>query len=92
MTVPASQPGGSGPALPRKDRMIAGLLAVFLGTLGIHHFYLDRPDRGLIYLVVSLAGGFVTCGLAAVVIAAISLVEGILYMMKSDEEFQRRHG
>jgi len=40
----------------RKDELIGVLLAIFLGGLGIHHFYLRRDGLGLVYLVFSWTG------------------------------------
>ena len=40
----------------RKDEVIGVLLAIFLGGLGIHHFYLRRDGLGLVYLVFSWTG------------------------------------
>ena len=40
----------------RKDEVIGVLLAVFLGGLGIHHFYLRRDGLGLLYLIFSWTG------------------------------------
>lgn len=40
----------------RKDELIGVLLAVFLGGLGIHHFYLRRDGLGIVYLVFSWTG------------------------------------
>ena len=40
----------------RKDEVIGVLLAVFLGGLGIHHFYLRRDGLGLLYLVFCWTG------------------------------------
>ena len=40
----------------RKDEVIGVLLAVFLGGLGIHHFYLRRDGLGLLYLLFSWTG------------------------------------
>ena len=67
-----------------KDKLAAGLLGIFLGSLGIHKFYLGYKKEGIIMLVVSL----VTCGIGASVMGIIGLVEGIIYLTKSDEEFQ----
>ena len=67
-----------------KDRVAAGLLGIFLGALGIHKFYLGYTKEGVIMLVVSLA----TCGIGATVMSVIGLVEGIIYLTKSDEDFQ----
>ncbi len=68
----------------QKDRVGAGLLAIFIGSLGIHKFYLGYNKEGIITLVISLA----TCGVGAAVMSVIGLIEGILYLSKSDEEFQ----
>ena len=67
-----------------KDKMAAGLLGIFLGSLGIHKFYLGYKKEAIIMLVVSLA----TCGAGATVMSIIGLIEGIMYLTKSDEEFQ----
>jgi TM2 domain-containing membrane protein YozV len=40
----------------RKDEVIGVLLAIFLGGLGIHHFYLRRNGLGFLYLVFSWTG------------------------------------
>lgn len=61
-------------------KIAAGLLAIFLGSLGIHKFYLGYSTAGIIMLVISLF----TCG---AVMAAIGLIEGIIYLTRSDEEF-----
>lgn len=65
-------------------KLAAGLLGIFLGALGIHKFVLGYTSAGLIMLLVSL----LTCGFGGVVMAAIGLVEGILYLTKTPEEFQ----
>lgn len=39
-------------------------------------------------LVITLAGGVVTCGVASFVMSVIGLIEGIIYLTKSPEEFQ----
>ncbi len=72
-----------------KNKMAAGLLAIFLGGLGIHKFYLGYNKEGVIMLAVSLGGGLVTCGLASAVIAIIALIEGVIYLTKSDQEFEQ---
>jgi TM2 domain-containing membrane protein YozV len=40
----------------RKDEVVGVLLAVFLGGLGIHHFYLHRNGLGILYLLLSWTG------------------------------------
>ena len=67
-----------------KDRVAAGLLGIFAGGLGIHKFYLGYNKEGIITLVISVA----TCGVGAAVMSIIGLIEGIIYLTKSDEDFQ----
>lgn len=72
---------------PTKEKLVAGLLAIFIGTLGIHKFYLGYTKSGIIMLLVSLF----TFGVGASVMAVISLIEGILYLTKSDAEFYQTY-
>lgn len=60
-----------------KQRMVAGLLAIFLGGLGIHHFYLGDNQKGIIYLAVNLGGGMLTCGIASLVIGILSIIDAV---------------
>jgi len=76
-------------ALRQKDHVAAGLLAIFLGVFGVHKFYLGCNQAGFIMLAVSIIGGIFTLGLAAAVIEVISLIEGVIYLTKSQTEFDR---
>ncbi len=60
-------------------KMIAGLLAILLGGFGVHKFILGYQKEGIIQLVIT----FVTCGAGSI----IGLIEGIIYLTKTDEEF-----
>ncbi|MCQ2490616.1 MAG: TM2 domain-containing protein [Ruminococcus sp.] len=73
--------------MENKQKMVAGLLAIFLGWLGIHKFYLGYKKEAIIMLAVGLAGSLL-CGLGAAVMGVIGIIEGIIYLTKSDEEFQ----
>ena len=85
-------PQQGGYAAPeKKDKLAAGLLGLFLGTLGIHKFYLGYSKEGLIMLLTSLVGGIITCGIATFAIEIIALVEGVMYLTKSDEEFYQTY-
>ena len=72
-------------------KMMAGLLAIFLGGFGIHKFILGYNKEGIILLGILL----VSFPLMCIVIGAftmyipiiIGLIEGIIYLTKSDEEF-----
>jgi TM2 domain-containing membrane protein YozV len=68
-------------------KMTAGLLGILIGGLGIHKFVLGYQNAGLIMLLVSL----LTCLVASPIMSAIGLIEGILYLTKSDEEFYRTY-
>jgi TM2 domain-containing membrane protein YozV len=76
-------------ALRQKDHVSAGLLAVFLGMFGVHKFYLGCNQAGFIMLAVSIIGGILTFGLAAAVIWLIAIIEGIIYLSKSQTEFDQ---
>jgi len=84
----AMQPAAAAGA---KNKMVAGLLGILLGALGIHKFYLGYNMEGIIMLLVSLGGGVVTCGIGSGVVAIIGLIEGILYLIKTDEDFERTY-
>ena len=68
-----------------KTKIAAGLLALFVGAVGGHKFYLGYTKEAIIMLLVSLIGSFLI--FPTVVMSIIGLVEGILYLTKSDEEF-----
>ena len=80
----SSTPIPSGSNIPGSEKkLVAGLLGILLTCLGVHKFYLGYTKEGLIMLLVSV----LTCGVAAPVMGVIGLVEGIIYLTKTDEEF-----
>ena len=64
-------------------KLVCGLLGIFLGTFGIHKFVLGYTKEGIIQLI----AGIVTCGFAGI----IGLIEGIIYLTKTDEEFYQTY-
>jgi TM2 domain-containing membrane protein YozV len=62
---------------PECKKTVAGILAIVVGFLGIHKFYLGNTKAGLLHIATNLvcAGGI------------IGLIEGIIYLTKTDEEF-----
>ena len=62
-----------------KSKVVAGVLGILLGGFGAHRFYLGDMTGGIIRLVVSV----VTCGIGGI----IGLIEGIIYLTKSEEQF-----
>jgi len=67
------------------NKIPAGICGILLGSLGIHKFILGYTGAGLVMLLVTI----LTCGIAGVVMHIIGLIEGIIYLCKSDEEFVR---
>lgn len=66
-----------------EKKVVAGILGILLGALGIHKFMLGYTKEGVIMLLVSL----LTLGLLAWIMAIIGLIEGIIYLTKSDQDF-----
>ena len=66
-----------------KQKVVAGVLGILLGGLGVHHFYLGSVGAGIVCLVLSL------CGFGLGVI--LGLIEGILILVMKDEEFDARY-
>lgn len=70
--------------LPGAEKKIpAGVCGILLGSLGVHKFILGYTTAGLIMLLVTL----LTCGFGGFVTGVIGLIEGIIYLTKSDEDF-----
>jgi TM2 domain-containing membrane protein YozV len=62
-----------------EKKMVAGILGILLGGLGIHRFILGDATGGILRIVITIF----TCGAGSI----IGLIEGIIYLTKSDEEF-----
>lgn len=60
-------------------RILCGVLGILLGGFGVHKFVLGYTKEGIIQIVITL----VTCGIGSL----IGLIEGILYLTKSDTDF-----
>ena len=67
---------------PRKDKTTAALLAIFLGGLGIHKFYLGKTGQGVLYLL--FCWTFIP--------AIVGFIEGIIYLTKSDAAWAAEWG
>ena len=77
------------PLVHTKDHVAAGLLAIFLGVFGVHKFYLEYHTTGFIMLGVTILGSLLTIGIAAGVVWLIGVIEGIIYLTKSQSEFEQ---
>lgn len=83
---------GTAPAGAEK-KIAAGICGIVLGGLGIHKFVLGYTQEGVILLsvyLVSIIIAIITCGIGTPLVlvpSVIGIIEGIIYLTKSDEEF-----
>ncbi len=87
-----STKGGVSSGSCSKSKVVAGLFAIFLGGLGIHKFYLGFTIPGLVFLLTNTVGLVLTMWmlfLPNILLHLIALVEGVIYLTRSDEEFER---
>ena len=73
------------------DKVTAGMLAIFLGWLGVHKFYLGNTRAGVVYLLCGTVG-WITLGILPAVIFIVSVIEGIIYLTKSDRDWDAQYG
>jgi TM2 domain-containing membrane protein YozV len=66
-----------------EKKIVAGVLAILLGSLGIHKFYLGYTTAGIIMLLCTV----LTCGTVGTIMWIIGIVEGITYLTKTDDQF-----
>ncbi|MBV1924732.1 MAG: TM2 domain-containing protein [Flavobacteriaceae bacterium] len=76
-------------------KMMAGILAIVLGSFGVHKFILGYNKEGMILLGGTILGYATLCiGVGAFILMAtgiVGLIEGIIYLTKSDEEFHNTY-
>jgi TM2 domain-containing membrane protein YozV len=65
----------------RKDKNAAGILALFLGWLGAHRFYLGQPGLGILYLILSLTTISIWLG----------LIDAIVFFSMAEEAFDDKY-
>ena len=70
-------------ALGADKKIAAGICGIVVGGFGVHKFILGYTTEGIIQLVITL----LTCGAGSI----IGLIEGIIYLTKSDEDFVRTY-
>jgi TM2 domain-containing membrane protein YozV len=78
--APVYNPGES-------KKVLAGVMGILFGGLGIHKFVLGFTGAGLVLLLTTV----LTCGFAGIVTHLIGLIEGIIYLSKSDAEFHQEY-
>jgi len=64
-----------------KDKLTAALLALFLGAIGVHHFYLGSTTAGVVVILLNCLclGG------------VVALIEAIMLFVMSDEDFNAKY-
>ncbi|OOE18017.1 TM2 domain-containing protein [Bacillus subtilis] len=65
----------------KKNKIVAALLAFFLGGLGIHKFYLGRVGQGILYIL------FCWTGIPSI----IAFIEFIIFLCGSEEGFDQKY-
>jgi TM2 domain-containing membrane protein YozV len=84
-SLASSTPPNIAAASRASSKIPAGVCGILLGSLGIHKFILGYTGAGLIMLLVTL----LSCFILSPVMHLIGLIEGIIYLTKSDTEFVR---
>lgn len=72
------------PIRQENKKVLAGVLGILFGGLGIHKFVLGYTQEGIIQLII----GICTCGTIS---GLIGFIEGIIYLTKTDEEFYQTY-
>lgn len=75
-----SVPPPAGDSDTSSKKILAGVLGIVLGGFGVHRFVLGDVSGGVLRIVIT----FVTCGIGA----WLGIIEGIIYLTKSDAEFK----
>ena len=66
------------PEWPVKNKITAGVLALLLGGLGVHKFYLGKTGMGVLYILFCWT----------YIPALVGFIEGIMYLCSNDHDFQ----
>jgi TM2 domain-containing membrane protein YozV len=87
--------------VPADKKIPAGILAILLGSFGVHKFFLGYPRAGMAMLIAHGVGwlmvkiGILGLGFLGTLLIAITgviaLIEGIIYLTRSDNEFYRNY-
>ena len=71
----------------QKNKLVAGLLGIFLGHLGAHKFYMGSWGWGIVFI----AAVFLTFFVGWFVTAIVGLVEGIMFLVMSEDTFAEKY-
>ena len=70
----------------QKSKIAVGLLAIFVGGIGVHKFYLGHIVPGVIMLLIGVFG-WVLVFIPNLILGVIALIEGIIYLTRTDQQF-----
>lgn len=91
MSMQDPMPPMGGPIPGSEKKIIAGILGILLGAFGVHKFYLGYTQAGIIMLAGTIVGILTSCFVIGIFISTavgiIGLVEGIIYLTKTDADF-----
>lgn len=65
----------------KKEKDIAGLLALFLGFIGLHRFYLGQRGRGIVYLMLAFTG----------ISAILGLIDAFTFFSMDNKSFDIKY-
>ena len=90
-----SNPAGGAPlpapANGAEKKVLCGVLGILLGQIGVHKFILGYNTEGIIMAAVTVVGYILSAFCIGVIgplaMGIVGLIEGIIYLTKSDEEF-----
>ncbi|AKG22594.1 TM2 domain-containing protein [Calothrix sp. 336/3] len=68
-------------------QILAGYTGIIFGGFGVHKFILGYTVEAVIVLIVSVVGGYFTYGLTLLIMQFVGLIEGMIYLNKSHDEF-----
>ena len=91
---PAAAPAAPAvPALGRKKKGVAFVLALFLGIFGAHRFYLDQRPRGILHLVVFFLSAIINLipEEAVAILAIIGFVDAMVFLAMPRADFDARY-
>jgi TM2 domain-containing membrane protein YozV len=84
---PLSPPLGQTAHARASNKVAAGVCGILLGALGVHKFILGYTGAGLIMLLLTV----LSCGILAWIVGIVGLIEGIIYLTRTDEDFVRQY-
>ncbi|MDE7025230.1 MAG: TM2 domain-containing protein [Paramuribaculum sp.] len=70
-----------------KSRGVTALLAILLGSIGVHYFYMGKTTAGIVFLLITLF----TCGFGGAVVGVIGLIQGIMMFGMTNQDWRAKY-